>query len=238
MSPRFPTTRWSRIGQVGDHAEPETRAALDGLCRDYWFPLCAFVRAGGHGSHAAEDIVQGFFADLLERRELARLDQSKGRFRSFLRAACDHYLCNRRDHDRAAKRGGAISIVSIDRHEAEDRYGREPAHKLTPQRLFEREWALALLSRVLERLETESVQAENGVLFERIRPALQKDGLAPSYQAIADLLGMSAGAVRAAARRIRLRYRELLREEVCRTTDDPEAVDEETGELLAALTGG
>jgi DNA-directed RNA polymerase specialized sigma24 family protein len=111
-------------------------------------------------------------------------------------------------------------------------------HKLTPQRLFEREWALALLSRVLERLETESVQAENGVLFERIRPALQKDGLAPSYQAIADLLGMSAGAVRAAARRIRLRYPELLREEVCRTTDDPEADDEETGELLAALTGG
>jgi RNA polymerase sigma factor (sigma-70 family) len=238
MSARFPTTQWSRIGRVGDQPDPETRAALEGLFRDYWFPLYAFVRARGHGFHEAEDLVQGFFADLLERGDLARLDQSKGRLRSFLRAACDHYLSNRRERERAAKRGGGVSVVSIDRLEAEDRYGHELAHELTPERLFEREWALALLTRVLVRLEAESVQAGNGVFFERIRPALQQVGLATSSRAIADELGMSAGAVRAATRRVRLRYRELLREEVGRTTDDPEAVEEEIGELLAALADG
>jgi DNA-directed RNA polymerase specialized sigma24 family protein len=235
MSARFPTTRWSRIGRAGVPGDAEARAALEELCRDYWFPLYAFIRARGHSSDESEDIVQGFLADLLERGDLARLDQSKGRFRAFLRAACDHYLSNRRDHDRAAKRGGAVSIVSIDRRDAEGRYDREPLHQMTPERLFEREWALALLARVLDRLEAESVQSGNGIFFERIRPALQNDGLAPSYRAIAEELGMSAEAVRGAARRVRLRYRELLREEVGRTTDDPEAVDEEIGELLVAL---
>jgi RNA polymerase sigma factor (sigma-70 family) len=238
MSARFPTTRWSRIGRAGDHAYPEARAALEGLCRDYWFPLYAFIRARGHSPHDAEDLVQGFLADLLERGDLARLDQSKGRFRAFLRAACDHYLSNRRDHDRAVKRGGAVSIISIDRRDAEGRYQREPSHTLTPERLFEREWALALLARVLERLEAESIQAGNGAFFERIRPALQKDGQAPSSRTIAEELGMSREAVRAAARRIRLRYRELLREEVGRTIDNPKALDEEIGELLVALAAG
>src|SRR5271156_4365813 len=171
MAARFPTTRWSRIGRVGDQGDPEARAALEGLCRDYWFPLYAFIRARGHSSDESEDLVQGFLADLLERGDLARLDQSKGRFRAFLRAACDHYLSNRRDHDRAAKRGGAVSIVSIDRRDAEGRYEREPSHQMTPERLFEREWALALLARVLDRLEAESVQVGNRVFFERIRPA-------------------------------------------------------------------
>lgn len=235
MATRFPTTRWSRLGRVGDLADPEARAALEGLCRDYWFPLYAFIRARGHSSHESEDLVQGFLADLMERGDLARLDQSKGRFRAFLRSSCDHYLSNRRDHDRAAKRGGTVSIVSMDRRDAEGRYRRETSHQMTPERLFEREWALALLARVLDRLEAESVQAGNGVFFERVRPALQKDGLAPSYREIAKELGMSADAVRGAMRRVRLRYRELLRDEVGRTIDDPKAVDEEIGELLVAL---
>jgi RNA polymerase sigma-70 factor (ECF subfamily) len=210
---------------------------LEDLCRDYWFPLYAFVRARGHSSHEAEDLVQGFLADLLERGDLARLDPAKGRFRSFLRAACDHYLANRRDHDRAAKRGGGVAIVSLDRCDAEGRYAREPAHELTPDRLFERQWALTLLGRVLERLEAEAVQAGKGDLFERLRPALQGDSLAPSARAIGDELGMSEGAVRTAGHRLRARYRELLREEVGRTTEDPAAVDEEIGALLAALAG-
>jgi RNA polymerase sigma-70 factor (ECF subfamily) len=238
MSARFPTTRWSRIGRDGDPADPEARAAMEGLCRDYWFPLYAFIRACGHSSNEAENLVQGFLADLLERGDLARLNHAKGRLRAFLRAACDHYLANYRDHDPAASRGGMVTIVSIDRREAEGRYCRETAHAVTPERLFEREWALALLGRVLDRLEAEAVQAGNGAFFERIRPALQKDGLAPSYQEIAKDFGMSAEAVRAATRRIRLRYRELLHEEVGRTIDDPRAVDEEIGELLVALASG
>jgi RNA polymerase sigma factor (sigma-70 family) len=237
VAARLPTTHWSTLGRVGDAADPASRAALEQLCRDYWFPLYAFIRARGHEAHEAGDLVQGFLADLLERGDLAKLDQSKGRFRSFLRAACDHYLANRRDHERAEKRGGAASIISIDRLDAEARYAREPSHELTPERLFERQWALALLSRVLERLEAESVSEGKKDLFDQLRPALQGDDLVPTYRTIGDELGMTEGAVRVAAHRVRLRYRELLREEVGRTTDEPEGVDEEIGELLVALAG-
>jgi RNA polymerase sigma-70 factor (ECF subfamily) len=220
---------------AGDPADAGARAALEELCRDYWFPLYAFVRRRGYSTHEAEDLVQGFLADLLERGDLAALDQSKGRFRSFLRAACEHYLCNRLDHDRAAKRGGGVTIVTIDRLAIEERYGREPAHDVTPERLFERHWALTLLARVLERLEAESARSGKSALFERLRPVLQGDDLAPSHRAIGDALGMTEGAVRIAAHRLRARYRELLVEEVARTTNDPADVDDEIGSLLAAL---
>jgi RNA polymerase sigma-70 factor (ECF subfamily) len=225
------------VSAAGNPADPASRAALEGLCRDYWFPLYAFARHRGHSPHEAEDVVQGFLADLLERGDLASLDRSKGRFRSFLRAACEHYLANRRDHDRAARRGGGVTIVSIDRLDAEGRYGREPAHELTPERLFEKQWALMLLERVLCRLDDESAQAGTAELFARLRPALQGDDQALAYRAIGAALGMSDGAVRVAAHRLRVRYRELLREEVGRTTSDPAAVDQEIADLLAALAG-
>ena len=142
MAARFPTTRWTRVIRAGDPADPGAITALEDLCRDYWFPLYAFVRRQGLSPDEAEDIVQGLFADLIERGDMASVDQSKGRFRSFLRAACEHYLANCRDHDRAAKRGGEVAMVSINRLDAECRYDREPAHELTAERLFEREWAL------------------------------------------------------------------------------------------------
>ena len=237
MAARFPTTRWSRIIRAGDPGDPVSRTALEDLCRDYWFPLYAFVRRHGVGADDAEDIVQGFLADLIERGDRASLDQLKGRFRAFLRAACEHYLANRRDHDRAAKRGGGITIVSIDRLEAENRYDREPAHELTAERLFAKQWALTMLGRVLERLEAESAQAGKAVLFARLRPVLQGDKLAPSYAVIGAEVGMSDGAVRVAAHRLRSRYRELLRKEVGRTTNDPAAIEEEIADLMTALIG-
>jgi DNA-directed RNA polymerase specialized sigma24 family protein len=235
MAARFPTTRWSRIIRAGDPGDPVSRTALEDLCSDYWFPLYAFVRRHGVSYDEAEDIVQGFLADLLERGDLASLDQSKGRFRAFLRAACEHYLANCRDHDRAAKRGGGITIVSINRLDAENRYDREPAHGLTAERLFAKQWALTVLGRVLARLEAESIAAGKALLFARLRPVLQGDNLAPSYAMIGVELGMSDGAVRVAAHRLRSRYRELLRDEVGRTTDEPAAIDSEIRDLLAAL---
>ncbi len=238
MTARFPTTHWSLLGRVGDPANAGCREALEQVCRDYWFPLYAFIRRRGHDAYQAEDLVQGFLADLLERGELARLDQSKGRFRSFLRAACDHYVANRRAHDRAAKRGGGVVIISIDRLDAEVRYAREPSHERTAERLYEQQWALALLARVLERLEAECKQEGKAELFRWLRPALQGDGMAPNYVVIGGELCMTENAVRGAARRMRLRYRELLREEVGRTTADPDDVDEEIGELMIALSGG
>lgn len=234
---RFPTTHWSRIARAGRPDDTAARAALEELCRDYWFPLYAFARRRGLSPHEAEDIVQGFLADLLERGDLAGVDQSKGRFRAFLRAACEHYLANCRDHDRAAKRGGKRTIVLIDRLDAEDRYERGPAHEITAERLFERQWALTLLEHVLRRLEDESARSGKSALFDQLRPALQGDHLAPSYRDIAAALGMTEGAVRVAAHRLRVRYRKLLREEVGRTTDDPAGIDDEIADLLAALGG-
>jgi DNA-directed RNA polymerase specialized sigma24 family protein len=232
---RFPTTRWSRVAAAGGPNDASARVALEGLCRDYWFPLYAFARRRGQSPHEAEDTVQGFLADLLERDSLAGLDRSKGRFRAFLRAACDHYLANQRDHDQAVKRGGGITIVTIDRIDAENRYDREPSHELTAERLFEKQWALLLLERVLRRLEAESEQAGKAELFARLRPALQGSDLALPYSALGAEFGMSEGAMRVAAHRLRARYREVLREEVGRTTDDQTSVDDEIGELLAAL---
>jgi RNA polymerase sigma factor (sigma-70 family) len=237
VAARFPTTHWSRVAAAADRVDPSAREALEGLCRDYWFPLYALVRGRGYEAHDAEDIVQGFLADLLERDSLAELDRSKGSFRSFLRAACAHYLANRHDRDRAAKRGGDRKIISINRLDAEDRYGREPAHDLTPERLFERQWAMLLLERVLDRLEAESKQAGKSELFAALRPALQGDGLASPSSTVASALGMSEGAVRVAAHRLRARYREKLREEVGRTTRDLAEIDQEIADLLAALAG-
>jgi RNA polymerase sigma-70 factor (ECF subfamily) len=236
VAARFPTTQWSLVARAGNPADPAARAALEALCRDYWFPLYAFVRGKGHPVHEAEDLVQGFLADLLERGDLADLDRSKGRFRAFLRVACEHYLANRREHDRAAKRGGEVRIVTIDRLKAESRYGHEPAHSLTPERLFERQWAITLLARVLDRLEAEAAEAGKSALFEQLCPALQGDDLAASSRAVGDALGMSEGAVRVATYRLRARYRELLSEEIVRTIEDPNLADEEIADLRAALS--
>jgi RNA polymerase sigma-70 factor (ECF subfamily) len=234
---RFPTTRWSRVARAVGQDDAAARAALEELCRDYWFPLYAFARRRGLSPHEAEDIVQGFLADLLERADRAAIDRSKGRFRSFLRAACDHYMANRRDHDQAAKRGGNRTVVSIHRLDAECRYDSEPAHEMTAERLFERQWALTLLERVLKRLEDESARSGKSALFDQLRAALQGDDLAPCYRDIAIALGMAEGAVRVAAHRLRARYRKLLRDEVGRTTDDSAGVDHEIADLLAALGG-
>lgn len=232
---RFPATDWGRIARAADPASPEARAALEGLCRDYWFPLYALFRRDGHPPEQAEDLVQGLLADLLERGDLAALDRSRGRVRSFLKAAAAHYLANCRDRDRALRRGGGRAIVGLDRDEAEGRYGREPAHDLTPDRLYERQWALTLLGRVLRRLEAEATAGGKAALFAQLRPSLQGDGAAPPGREVAAALGMTEGAVRVAAHRLRARYRALLREEVARSIDDPAAVDEEINALIAAL---
>ena len=234
---RFPTTCWGRILQAGDPAAPESRAALEGLCRDYWYPLYAFVRHKGHDPHTAQDLVQGFFAALLEKEVLATIDRSKGRFRSFLMAACTHYLANQRDHDRALKRGGGWAPISIEAREAEGRYRREPSHELTPERLFERRWATTLLDLVLGRLEAELDAAGKGHLFAVLGPSLVGKAEKVVSARVAAELGCSEGAARTAAHRLRARFRDLLREEIARTVDDPADLEQEIRDLLAALAG-
>jgi RNA polymerase sigma-70 factor (ECF subfamily) len=233
----FPTTHWSRVVLIGDPAEPEARAALAELCRNYWYPLYAFVRRKGYRAQDAQDLVQGLFARLLERDGLRGLGPARGRFRSYLMACCQNYLANRREHEHAAKRGGGRVPVPIDGPEAEARYRIEPAHGETPERIFERQWARTLLGRAMDRLDAEAARSSRAGLFARLRPALQGDDRAPSYRQVADELGVTEGAVRVAAHRLRARYRVLIREEVARTTGSPDDVEAEIDALLAALAG-
>ena len=233
----FPTTRWSRVLAAGDHADPEAGAALAELCAAYWYPLYAFVRRKGYPPEEAADLVQGTFLALLERDGLASVAPRRGRFRSFLLAVCTNHLADCRDRDRAAKRGGGRVAVPFDRLVAEGRYASEPAGALTAERLFERRWATSLLEHAVARLEAESTAAGKGALMARLLPTLTGGRGAVPLAAIAAELGMTEGAIKTAAYRLRRRYGEFLREEIARTLSDPADVEEEVRDLFAALAG-
>jgi RNA polymerase sigma factor (sigma-70 family) len=232
----FPTTHWSQVIAAGDASAPEARAALAALCSAYWYPLYTFIRRRGHDPHSAEDLVQGFFAALLENGGLTDIDRRKGRFRSFLIAACSHFLANRLDYEQTLKRGRGHVIVPIDRLEAESRYGREPVQEITPERLFDRRWATTLLDQVLARLETEMSAAGKTRQFEVLRPSLVGSAEKLSYARAAEVLGCSEGAARGMVHRLRARYRALLREEVARTIDDSTTIDDEIRDLFATFS--
>jgi RNA polymerase sigma-70 factor (ECF subfamily) len=233
----FPTTHWSRVARAGDPTTPEASAALAELCGAYWYPIYALIRRKGHGADAALDLTQDYFARLLEKGTVAAADPVKGRFRAFLLADCSFFLADRRDHDLALKRGGGRLVVPIDAHEAEGRYHHEPAHGDTPERLFERAWALALLDRTLDDLRRHYAATGRDPLFERLRPALTADpGAAPQAE-IAQELGLTPGAVQVALHRLRARFAAVLRDRVAATLDNPSAadVDEEIRALFAVL---
>jgi RNA polymerase sigma-70 factor (ECF subfamily) len=232
---RFATTHWSVIVAARDPAAPQARAALAELCRSYWYPLYAYIRRQGHGADAAQDLTQEFFTRLLEKDGLASVDQGKGRFRSFLLAACKHFLANERDRARAQKRGGDRQFVPIDFRDADGRYGSEPAHDATPEKLFERRWALALLEQVLARLRLEYEAGGKSLLFERLKSHLTGDGGGVPHARAAAELELSEGAVKVAVHRLRRRYRELLRETISQTVNDPAQIDDEIRTLFAVL---
>ena len=230
---RFATTRWSLVRAARDPAAPEARTALAALCEAYWYPLYAYIRRRGHDDAAAQDLTQELFARLLDKDGLASVDEGRGRFRSFLLAACRHFLSNQRDHERALKRGGGRPALSLDGRDAEGRYRREPAHEETPERLFERRWALALLDRTLARLRGEYAASGKERLFDHLKGCLTGDG-APHALAAAEF-GMTEGAVKVAAHRLRGRYREVLHDEIAQTLDSPADVADEVRALFAAL---
>jgi RNA polymerase sigma-70 factor (ECF subfamily) len=232
---RFETTHWSLVLAARDPAAPDARAALAVLCAAYWYPLYAFVRRKGHDPDHAADLTQAFFARLLEKGDLHAVDRARGRFRSFLLAACTHFLANERDRLTARKRGGGRAPVSIDVRDAEGRYRAEPAHGLTPERLYERRWALTLLDEVLGRLAGEYRGVGKGALYDRLKAALIGAEAASPYADVGRQLGMSEAAVKKAAQRLRARYRELLRERIAATVDDPGEVEDEIRALFTAL---
>jgi RNA polymerase sigma factor (sigma-70 family) len=234
----FQTTRWSVVVAAADGAASSAAAALSYLCQRYWPPLYAYVRRSGYSIHDAQELTQEFFTRLLDKNYLLVVDPLRGRFRSFLLAALKHFLSNQRKATRAKKRGGGRAVVSWDFAAAEAGYRAELADTFTPERIFERRWALLLLDRVLANLEAEFVAASKKLVFHHLKGLLTADGAAPSYRHVADQLGMTEAAVKMAVHRLRRRYRQLLRAEIAQTVSGPHDVDDELRQLLAVLAGG
>ena len=236
-SPQFRTTHWSEVLTAVDAPSPQATAALEKLCRAYWYPLYAHVRRRGHGPDDAQELTQGFFARLLERNALAAVSPQKGKFRSFLLAAMNHFLANEWDRANAIKRGGRCAFISWDAEEEEapERMGAPPGW--TAERVYERQWALTLLDQVNARLRAECAAAGKREMFEALRPYLSGEQAAPAYAEVGARLKMSAGAVQVAVHRLRRRYGELLRQEIAQTVSRPAEVDEELRHLFSALRG-
>lgn len=234
---QFATTNWNLVLKATRESAASSEEALADLCELYWYPLYAFVRRQGYGSADAQDLTQGFFARLLEKRDLAAVDQAKGRFRSFLLASLKNYLINEWDRARAAKRGGGKSKISLDFAAAESRYALEPSHQLTAEAIFDREWGLTLLDQVRGRLRDEFTAAGREAHYVVLQPYLTGADDSPSHREVGERLEMSPGAVKVAVHRLRRRFRELLRLEISNTVADEESVDDEIGELFAALRG-
>jgi RNA polymerase sigma-70 factor (ECF subfamily) len=232
----FAATRWTLVLAAADgRVSPRAHEAMEELCRLYWYPLYAYVRRRGHEAHEAEDLTQEFFLGLLAKDFLAGVDRRKGKFRAFLLAALKHFLANQRDRRQTHKRGGRQVVISLDGLKAERRYQLEPAHNLTPEKLFERQWAIAVLDQVLLRLQTEFAAEGKQAIFGRLKCFLTAGGRSGCYAEVAAELGMTEGAVKTAVHRLRRRYRELLRDEIAQTVAGPEEIDDEIRHLLSCL---
>ncbi len=231
----FAATRWTVVLAAGRGQSPQAEQALEQLCQTYWYPLYAYVRRRGYEAHEAEDLTQGFFARLLAKKDLAGVDRTKGKFRSFLLASLKHFLANEWDKAQAQKRGGGQVILPLDGSEAETRYQHEQAYELTPEKAFERQWAVTILGQVLAQLRAEFVADGKTELFETLKGFLTGADDEQSYAEVGAKLRMRAGAIKVAVHRLRRRYRNLLREEISHTVASPEEVDEEIRALFAAF---
>jgi RNA polymerase sigma-70 factor (ECF subfamily) len=232
---RFATTHWSVVLSAARPESAHYQQALESLCRTYWFPLYAYLRRHGCDIHQAEDHTQAFLANLLDKQGLRLAQPQRGKFRSFLLASLKHFLANERARAGAQKRGGGRSVISIDSQNAENQYALEPRDELSPEKLFERSWALTVLDRTMARLEAESAASKKQVQFDRLKTYLTSGKDAVAYHQVAAELKMTEGAVKVAVHRLRRRYRELLRDEIAQTVATEDQIDEEIRHLFAAL---
>jgi RNA polymerase sigma factor (sigma-70 family) len=215
---------------------PQAHQALETLCRNYWYPLYAYVRRQGHSAHDAQDLTQAFFARLLEKNYLADVQREKGRFRSFLLASLKHFLANEWDREQALKRGGGKRLIALDEESAESRYKLEPKDDLSADKIYERHWALTLLDQVLAKLRGEFEKDGKLEQFETLKQYLSEGRTSVSYAQAADKLLMNEGAIKVAVHRLRKRYRELLRAEIAQTVATASEVEAEIRYLFAALS--
>jgi len=232
---QFATTHWSVVLTAGAGSSADAQAALETLCRTYWYPLYAYIRRRGYSPHDAQDLAQGFFARLLARNDLAQVHPQKGKFRSFLLASLQHFLADEWDKASADKRGGQATILSLDEPIAEHRYQQEPASELSPERIYDRRWALTVLDRAQASLKAEFAVDGKSDLFEALKIFLSGEKHVQTHAQVAAHLGKSSDAVRCAVQRLRHRYGELIRAEVAHTVASPIDVDEEIRYLLAVI---
>lgn len=231
----FRTTHWSLVLLAGQGESLESAEALEKLCRIYWPPLYAYVRRRGYADHEAQDLTQGFFARLLEKNYLASLELGKGRFRSFMLTALNHYLANEWDRAQRIKRGGGCTFISFVGEPTEELLEGELADPLTAEKLFDRRWAERIVEETLNKLEAEfDGKAKR---FQQLRVFLVEDKGTISYDEVARRLGLSEQAVKSAVHRMRQRYRELFRAEIAHTVNSPDQIDQEMRHLFAALSG-
>jgi RNA polymerase sigma-70 factor (ECF subfamily) len=235
--PVFATTQWTVVLRAGGENSLAADEALERLCRAYWYPLYVFIRRSGSTQHDAEDLTQGFFARLLEKGYLSGLNRNRGKFRSFLLAAFQHFAANQRREARAQKRGGGCNFISLDDESMEEQYMRSASTAATAEQLFERQWAVTLLERVIADLHEEFVIADKAILFEELKVFLTGDKPACGYAQLATKLGTTEAALKMAVSRLRQRYGELLRAEIANTVSDPADIEGELQALFAAMGG-
>ncbi len=232
----FATTHWSVVLAAGEGSSAKAADALEKLCRTYWLPLYAYVRRKGSGPEDAQDLTQEFFACILEKNALSRARRERGRFRSFLLTSLQNFLVHEWERARAKKRGGGNRPLPWDPLSAESRYQLEGASDLTPDKAFERRWALTLFQQALARLREEFTAARKGEQFEELKGLLSDEAGEGEYAGIAARLGMTTAAVTVAVHRLRKRYRQLVREEIAHTVTSPTEIDDEMRYLIKLMT--
>jgi RNA polymerase sigma factor (sigma-70 family) len=236
----FRTTRWSEVLLSAESQAPGSKEALADLCRLYWYPLYAYVRRRGYTLEDAQDLTQGFFLSLLNRKAIRQATPLRGKFRSFLLSSLQNYLCDQSDRERTLKRGRDIQFVPFDFQGGEERYQSEPADPLTPERIFDARWAMTVLGEVLRLLRTEYAALGKTSVIETLEPYLDpaNSQRLPTYEEAGAKLQLSVGAVKSLIHRLRRRHHTLLRQEVSRTVTSPASVDEELRSLCDAFIAG
>jgi len=229
----FTTTSWTMV----ENAQLGAKEALERLCSVYWYPIYAYIRRLGHSPQDAEDLTQGFFYELLEKNYFRAAQRGRGKFRSFLLVSLKYFLENERDVRTAKKRGGGVPLISLDDEAAEERYAKEPASDLSPEKLFDQQWARTVLEQVQTQLREEYRAHGKLELYERLHVFLSEETELRDYDRIGAQLQMRSGTVAVAVHRLRHRYRELVREEIARTVASPADIDGEMRHFYAALAG-
>ena len=235
MGAQFVATSWTNVMAAQQSGSPEAAAALEKLCRAYWYPLYAYLRRKGNDPHRAQDLTQEFLYRLIKENYLGAADRRRGKFRSFLLAALNHFVSNQRDYERAIKRGGRMTFVSLDDTESETRFLREPASEQSPEKIFERNWFLALFAEALARLREEQVAAGRRDLFDQLKQFVLEDAEAGEYSAAARQVNMTPNAVAVTVHRLRERYKKLVHEEIVRTVADPSEIEEELHRFFTVM---